>query len=356
MSLRCLPAFVVLSASLLVPPAVLSDSGLQHRTRQTPPVKMGTSGGSSVDKSGFQCCGGTLGAIVLRDGVRHVLSNNHVLARSGIAQLGEDAVQPGLIDSQCRSTGSNIVGDFAGNLVPLGTGNVDAALSVARTNVDASGAILDVGVPCSAVQPPFVGLKVMKAGRTTGLTKGAIQAINMTVRVQYQRGCGSGQRFYTTFTNQISISPGSFSAGGDSGSLIVSDDGTPNPVGLLFAGSSSMTVANRAQDVVNAFSAGGHSFSFVGSACSSPNPGFAPGSRQSDEQRFEAARMVKESHERKLFGKRAVVGVGVGASLDESGDPAILVFVDESRPRPVLPAEIDGIPVRMIPTDPIIAR
>jgi hypothetical protein len=310
---------------------------------------MGTSGGSAVDSSGFQCCGGTLGAIVLRDGVRHILSNNHVLARSGIAQLGEDAVQPALIDSSCRSTTSNIVGDFAGNIVPLGTGNVDAALSIARSNVDATGSILDVGVPCAAVQPPFVGLKVMKSGRTTGFTKGAIQAINMTVRVQYQRGCGTGQRFYATFTNQISITPGTFSAGGDSGSLIVSDDGTPNPVGLLFAGSSSMTVANRAQDVVNAFSAGGHAFSFVGSTCTSPNPGFAAAA-----QEFEAARLVKEGHERRLFGKRAVLAVGIAA--DESGGPAIVVFVDEDRPTPVLPAEIAGFPVRVIPTDPIVAR
>ena len=52
------------------------------------------------------------------------------------------------------------------------------------------------------------------------------------------------------FVNQIIIEPGSFSAGGDSGSLIVVDGKGRNkgddrkPVGLLFAGSSLITVAN----------------------------------------------------------------------------------------------------------------
>src|SRR6185312_2014289 len=44
-----------------------------------------------------------------------------------------------------------------------------------------------------------------------------------------------------------------FSNGGDSGSLIVGDDANLNPVGLLFAGSSTITIANRIDLVLNRF-------------------------------------------------------------------------------------------------------
>ncbi|MEO6710498.1 MAG: hypothetical protein ABIP42_13035, partial [Planctomycetota bacterium] len=84
-------AFVSLSAAYV-------DGGAQHRTQQTPPVKMGTSGGSANDASHLYCCGGTLGSLVRRDGVLCILSNNHILARSGSAVAGEDTIQPGLID------------------------------------------------------------------------------------------------------------------------------------------------------------------------------------------------------------------------------------------------------------------
>ena len=54
------------------------------------------------------------------------------------------------------------------------------------------------------------------------------------------------------FVDQIGISPGTFSAGGDSGSLIVTEDGN-YPVGLLFAGSSTRTIANPIGFVLSRF-------------------------------------------------------------------------------------------------------
>jgi len=53
--------------------------------------------------------------------------------------------------------------------------------------------------------------------------------------------------------DQLIISPGTFSGGGDSGSLIVTDDANLNPVGLLFAGSSSVTIGNRIDLVLQRF-------------------------------------------------------------------------------------------------------
>src|SRR5262245_37962820 len=206
--------------ALLSSPAAWADGGAAHQVKQNSPVKMGTSGGDVGDRNAVFCCSGTLGALVLRDGVLCILSNNHVLARSGSASAGEDVLQPGLVDSGCSPTGSNVVGDFAGNLVPLGSANVDAALAFARGNVDASGRILDVGIPRTTPQTAAIGMRVMKSGRTTGFTTGTVTSIHSTVTVQYMRGCGVGAPFNQTYTNQILT--GAMSAGGDSGSLLLS--------------------------------------------------------------------------------------------------------------------------------------
>ena len=89
-------------------------------------------------------------------------------------------------------------------------------------------------------------MAVQKYGRTTGLTAGAITGINATVRVRYSSGSAR-------FVDQIMIEPGGFSAGGDSGSLIVTNDESCNPVGLLFAGSSTVTIANPIGPVLQRF-------------------------------------------------------------------------------------------------------
>lgn len=350
--MRRLVLFV--AVALLLSSVALGDGGPNHQVKQTLPVKMGTSGGSLNDRSNAFCCGGTLGAAVTRDGVLSILSNNHILARSGLATTGEDTLQPGLIDTGCNGANSNIVGDFAGDIVPLGTANVDAAISTARAGaVDTTGAILDVGAPCSATQSATVGLPVMKSGRTTGFTTNSVQAVNASVSVQYQRGCGKGRKFTITYVNQILT--GVMSAGGDSGSLLLSNDGTPNPVGLLYAGSSSVTVHNRIQDVAAAFSAGGHTFGFVGQACESGTsaPALALGPPDAE---IEFATMVKERHERDLMAHPAILGVGVGAADQNPNEAVIVVLLEEGRGHRPIPPELEGVKVRVIRTDPIVAQ
>ena len=75
---------------------------------------------------------------------------------------------------------------------------------------------------------------------------GTIQAINVTIRVQYSSGIA-------TFVNQI-MTPGSFQRSGDSGSLMVTQSGN-NPVGLCFAGGSGGSFANPIGDVLQKFAA-----------------------------------------------------------------------------------------------------
>jgi hypothetical protein len=97
--------------------------------------------------------------------------------------------------------------------------------------------------------PPFIGQSVMKYGRTTRLTIGTINGINVTLSVCYNSSCSRT----ATFIDQIAIGSNNFSRAGDSGSLIVSNDANAYPIGLLFAGGGGITFANPIDAVLNSF-------------------------------------------------------------------------------------------------------
>ena len=105
------------------------------------------------------------------------------------------------------------------------------------------------GTPGSVTLPPAVGMAVQKYGRNSALTRGEITAINATVRIDYIAGTA-------TFVEQIVVeSNGPFLKSGDSGSLLVAEDGFNSPVGLLFAGNRSgkFAVANDIENVLSSF-------------------------------------------------------------------------------------------------------
>jgi len=86
--------FVVL-ATLFAPPVMWADNGPNHQVRQTRPIQLGTTGGNINDRSAAFCCSGTLGALVQNATTQFILSNNHVLARTNRAAIGEDT-EPGM--------------------------------------------------------------------------------------------------------------------------------------------------------------------------------------------------------------------------------------------------------------------
>ena len=157
------------------------------------------------------------------NGTQHILSNNHVLARTNAAALGEDIIQPGLIDQTpvCFKDTSDVVADLSA-FIPIlfkakgaiPPNSVDAAIAQVRAGyVDATGFITDIGTLSSDTADASLGMPVKKSGRTTGLTTGNITAVNATLDVSY----GSGKT--ARFTNQIVVGSGNFLAGGDSGSF-----------------------------------------------------------------------------------------------------------------------------------------
>ena len=106
--------------------------------------------------------------------------------------------------------------------------------------------ILGIGVPDPKPISATLGLAVTKSGRTTGVTMATCIATGAALRVQYNH-------FTATFVDQdiYQNKDTPFSAPGDSGSLILSQD-THHPCSLLFAGSAQITVGNPIRHVVDA--------------------------------------------------------------------------------------------------------
>lgn len=210
---------------------------------------------------------GTIGArVVNATGNVYVLSNNHVLANSNDANLGDPTWQPGPFDGGVAADQIGTLAAFKPIDFSGGNNTIDAAIALSNTNdlSNATPADDGYGLPNAQIwgdanndrifdnKNALLNLAVMKYGRTTKLTHGTITGINATLNICYEVFiifCVKS----ATFVDQIIIEPGAFSGGGDSGSLIVTDDANRNPVALLFAGSSTQTIGNRIDLVLNHF-------------------------------------------------------------------------------------------------------
>lgn len=199
---------------------------------------------------------GTLGAVVQDGGdVCYVLSNNHVLANSNDANIGDSALQPGPFDG--GSDPDDAIGTLA-DFEPIAfdgsTNTIDAAIAEVFAPVEdfVTGRTPDF-IPTSNPAAATVGQDVKKTGRTTEFTTGDVTEIHVSVNVCYECAgpfCFNCKKI-AHFENQFATTD--MSDGGDSGSLIV--DTGDNPVGLLFAGSDTRTIANPIGAVLERFGA-----------------------------------------------------------------------------------------------------
>jgi hypothetical protein len=215
----------------------------------------------------FAITAGTIGArVVNAASTMFLLSNNHVLANSNNAAIGDAIYQPGPIDGGTAADQIGTLAAFKAIDFSGGPNTIDAALATANAAVLSNTTPPDdgYGMPSGQIwgdgnndgvfdnKNNLLNLKVQKYGRTTKLTKGTITGINASLSICYEVifiFCTKSAAFF----DQIVISPGGFSGGGDSGSDIVTDDANRNPVALLFAGSSTETIANRIDLVLNHF-------------------------------------------------------------------------------------------------------
>ena len=227
------------------------------------PMPIGVSVGSEAS-----CSAGTIGARLTdgRTSAVYGLSNNHVWAEENQADIGDNGsadtgsdeiLQPGRYDSAC----SHIPADAIGHLVdyePIIFSNnaantVDAAVALidGLRDLDCATPAGGYGAPASGTGvPAVVGMDVRKYGRTTELTSGTIVSTDIDVSVGYSSGTAR-------FVDQIMVQggKGGFLNSGDSGSLLVVDNPTNDPVGLLYASGRGgrLAFANHIGDVLFEF-------------------------------------------------------------------------------------------------------
>ncbi len=249
---------------------------LDVRTKRDRPCHPGVSIGH------FKSTAGTLGAIVKDKATRElmILSNNHVLANGSSlqkprAKIGDPILQPGPYDggkmadqvgtlyryvpieknvqkSDCpvalaMARGSTRILNLVKKDYEIRfykrfktENTVDCALAKLDSTNLAMASILEVGETkgVSDVKP---GDKVVKSGRTTGITRGVVKSVGTTLQVEME------DEEKVWFSDQV-VSDMS-SQPGDSGSVVLNAD--QEVVGLLFAGSDKLTVFNRISNVIN---------------------------------------------------------------------------------------------------------
>lgn len=216
---------------------------------------------------------GTLGGVVKKDGVRFILSNNHVLANSNDASIGDQTWQPGKADgggpadtighlsefvpivftgdeSTCPITNAVVRAfNFLTKLFSRKSrirsfvdivNKVDCAISRPIDDQDLSDEILEIGKPTGFAEAALDD-KVKKSGRTSGLNEGTVTLTDVVATINY------GDKI-ATFEDQFATTP--IASGGDSGSFVLSEDN--KVVGLLFAGNDSLTIVNKISNVIDA--------------------------------------------------------------------------------------------------------
>jgi hypothetical protein len=229
-------------------PTDIEQSGEFSIWRPIPPIYhrkvRPAMGGLSVGH--YAITAGTLGCLVKRGQDTCILSNNHVLANENRGVEGDPILQPGRFDGGKEDKDVIARLDSFVKVEAEATNTVDAALALPFDARDVTPEILNIG-RIRGTRAADLDEKVMKSGRTTRVTNGVVQDISATLRVGYATGS-------YLFTDQMIIQgdKGSFSAGGDSGALIVDYQGSA--VGLLFAGSPFFTVANKIENVQSALS------------------------------------------------------------------------------------------------------
>lgn len=226
------------TTATLTPVTTYQATAYSRTARQRPVF-----GGISVGNE--KITAGTIGLITLNN---YVLSNAHVLAldsQSKFLKIGSAILQPGPYDG---GTSSDKIGALY-KYMPIKFNNffannyADAAISTLTEN-GVQGSILNGTnngfYTITGTTEVSIGDAVRKSGRTTGVTMNTVIDTQASVRVFY------GAK-WAVFRDQIIVTQ-PFSQGGDSGSAVDKDG---KFVGLVFAGSSTTTIVNKARYIID---------------------------------------------------------------------------------------------------------
>jgi endonuclease G, mitochondrial len=181
---------------------------------------------------------GTLGAIVFdrQSGAPCMLSNWHVL-HTLTGAIGDKVVQPGPFDD------NNVAANTAGVLVRshLGLAGDCAIARIEGRGIDQK--VIDLGVQPKQLAKASLDDRVVKSGRTTDVTYGIVNRIDVVSKIDYGGNVGTQSIGGIEITSDPKhpAKEHEISKGGDSGSVwLVADNSgkaTDVMVGLHFAGS-----------------------------------------------------------------------------------------------------------------------
>jgi hypothetical protein len=166
-----------------------------------------------------------------------------------------------------------------------------------------------------------------------------------------------GQAAAASYSTQIMNTPG-VSAYGGGGSL----DAPNEPAVLMFVAPGAMhagiplTIAGVRTRLIESYSG-----SAGGALSTQQSAQLASQSEQTQSVEVSDAaiaqtKSIKEQHATELMSDPAVIGVGVSASLDSPGDPALMIYVLKGKAHQAIPASIDGVRTRIKETSPFRAN
>lgn len=216
---------------------------------------------------------------------------------------------------------------------------VDAAVARPLADSLVNPSILGIGKP-AGITAAYLGQKVQKSGRSTGVTSGIVTVLDATVDVGF--GLGRKARLFGQIVTGKMADPG------DSGSLLV--DGAKKAVGLLFAGGPLVTLYNPIQAVLKALKVKMHG--------------------QKDEDESEEVQLPADllqlcrAKEDELLSLPNVVGVGIGYKKTggRSTDKLSIVVLVEKKvqkqrlsPDQRVPDKIEGVPTDVVESGPLEA-
>lgn len=210
---------------------LVAETQASDRKRRIDPIFPGVSVANVRESAG------TIGCIVYdrTNGTPYILSNWHVLhGPEGV--IGDEIVQPGPHDDNRMHL------NHLGKLVRSHLGHAGDCAIATIEDREFRPSIMELKVVMEKLGDPELGDKVVKSGRTTGVTHGIVSRIHVITKIDY--GGSTGEQEVGGF--EIELDPdmppdnGEVSMGGDSGSvwLFKSDTGKATNIiaGLHFAG------------------------------------------------------------------------------------------------------------------------
>jgi hypothetical protein len=236
------------SRELITDVRAVGKARLEALVSATRPARPGYDLGNELGGSGTLTC-------VVEDratGKRLGLSCAHVIAPEGASSVGASVGGAVYCPSLSNAEDLDVLAEAPiGSLyrvAPLGFDPSNAATNVDAATFEPDTAdLLDIRIAQLGTSPkgvngkPIVGHKVRKVGAVSEQTYGCIEALCLCAKVPY------GTKL-ATFINQIGIT--SFTRPGDSGSLVLDEDGFA--IGIHFASFDGMSVCTPIKRVLDA--------------------------------------------------------------------------------------------------------